>query len=306
MNAYVIVATKGRAKQTYVLLDYLMAQTLPPASVIVVGSERADIEGLDRHPSSISGNCVQMISEVGLTRQRNTGLRWLSGATATMPETAWYVAFFDDDFRPAPNWLEHAAKALKLDPTVAGVTGNVLADGVKSEFGIDEQDAVRYLTGRLSPQQHWSSASENTPVVGLYGCNMAFSGLVAKALTFDEQLPLYGWQEDYDFSSRSRAFGKTLLVPACVGVHLGSSSGRTSGVKFGYSQVSNPLYLVRKGSMRKVAAFRLMVKNMAANLIKTLLMDKKKDFPGRLRGNYLAIRDLIVGKLNPANVLALK
>ena len=50
MKPFVIIATKGRAKETRVLLDYLLAQSLMPHFVVVVGSEQSDIEGLDTHP----------------------------------------------------------------------------------------------------------------------------------------------------------------------------------------------------------------------------------------------------------------
>jgi GT2 family glycosyltransferase len=60
---------------------------------------------------------------------------------------------------------------------------------------------------------------------------------------FDERLPLYGWQEDVDLSRRLAAFGTVVKVPAARGVHLSVKLGRNSGVRLGYSQIANPLYL---------------------------------------------------------------
>ncbi|GLK88108.1 glycosyltransferase family 2 protein [Pseudomonas turukhanskensis] len=303
MKAFVVIATKGRSKETYTLLEYLDRQTDIPAHVVIVGSEDKDVEGLASHPSVTEGRAHILLSRAGLTIQRNVGLDALAPKVAGLDAKEWFVTFYDDDFRPAPNWLESAGQALKDSPHIVGITGNVLADGVNSEFGVSEEDAVRYLNGDKAPESHWSFAHSVKTLTGLYGCNMAYRGTVATALRFDENLPMYGWQEDFDYSSRARQYGQVVLMPTCRGVHLGVSSGRTSGVRFGYSQIANPIFLARKGSMTWRTAAKLMSKNFIANVAKTLFMIRIKDFPGRLKGNFQAVRDLMTGKLNPLHVL---
>ncbi len=302
MKAFVVIATKGRSKETYVLLDYLERQTLPAAHVLIVGSEDKDVDGLAAHPTVAAGQTTIMLSRASLTIQRNAGLEALVPMVAGLDPKEWFVTFYDDDFRPAANWLEAAAQALVENPKVVGITGNVLADGVNTEFGVTEGDAALYLAGSKAPEAHWSSASTIKTVDGLYGCNMSYRGTIALDMRFDENLPMYGWQEDFDYSSRARARGELILLPAARGVHLGSSSGRTSGVRFGYSQISNPIFLLKKGSMSYGKASLLMSKNITANVVKTLLMVRIKDFPGRLKGNLLAFKHLLSGKLDPLHV----
>lgn len=299
MKAFIVIATKGRAKETYVLLDYLQRQTASPVHVVVVGSEERDVEGLSEHPSVATGGTSILLARAGLTIQRNAGLEALREHTAGLAAEDWFVTFYDDDFRPADDWLASAAVAMQADRQLVGITGNVLADGVGSEFGVSEVDALAYLAGSKPPEPHWSSATSVKPQTGLYGCNMAYRGTVASALRFDENLPMYGWQEDFDYSSRARQFGHLILLPTCKGVHLGVSTGRTSGVRFGYSQIANPIFLLRKGTMSWKSALRLMTRNVLANLVKTLLRVQIKDFPGRLRGNLIASRDLLSGNLHP-------
>lgn len=188
---------------------------------------------------------------------------------------------------------------------LVGLTGHVLADGISTEFGIPEQDAPQYLCGAKPAERHWSNTPQTRLIDGLYGCNMAFRGTVLSEQRFDEQLPLYGWQEDYDFANRARRYGVLAIVPACNGVHLGASSGRTSGLRFGYSQIANPIYLVRKGTMPWRKAGQLISRNIIANLTKTVLGVRIKDFPGRLRGNLRALLHLSMGKLSPLRVLEL-
>src|SRR6202040_3955084 len=88
---------------------------------------------------------------------------------------------------------------------------------------------------------------------GTYGCNMAFrlKPIVSHNVVFDDNLPLYGWQEDIDFSRRVLPYGRIVRSKSLRGVHLGIKLGRTSGVRFGYSQIANPIYLTRKGTMSR-------------------------------------------------------
>lgn len=305
MTPFVVVATKGRSKQTYTLLDFLTRQSSPPAHIAVVGSEAKDIEGLAAHPSVASGLTSIRLASAGATIQRNAGLDALQSKVTHLPVNDWFVAFFDDDFRPADDWLENASSVFSKQADVVGINGLVLADGVSSEFGISEEDAARYISGEKPSDKDRVPQPEAKPLTGLYGCNMAYRGIAAQTLRFDEQLPMYAWQEDIDFSSRSRQFGRLVLLSACRGVHLGVSSGRTSGVRFGYSQIANPIFLMKKGTMSKTMGFKLMSKNILSNLIKTALRVRIKDFPGRLRGNLRASLDLLSGKLHPMRAVDL-
>lgn len=303
MKPFVIVATKGRAKETRVLLDYLLDQSAVPDFVVVVGSEQSDIEGLDTHPFIKQNKGQLVISKAGLCIQRNAGIEALLAQPKLAVDQDWFVAFFDDDFRPAHNWMEEAGKFFSQNTDVVGITGLVLADGINLEFGIPEEDAPRYLNNELAPTCPWAHIKEPSVHYGLYGCNMAYVGKIMQQQRFDENLPMYAWQEDYDFAHRALKFGALRKFPGSRGVHLGTSNGRTSGVRFGYSQIANPIYLVRKGSMPWRVAAKMMSKNLASNSVKTATGVRIKDFPGRLKGNMQAIAHLVTGRLHPLKAM---
>jgi GT2 family glycosyltransferase len=124
-------------------------------------------------------------------------------------------------------------------------------------------------------------------------------------VAFDEALPLYGWLEDVDFSRRLGRYGRIVRSEAARGVHLGVKSGRQSGVRLGYSQIANPLYLVRKGSLDRSRAFQQMGHNIAMNLVFSLRPEPYIDRWGRLRGNIKAIKDLLRGRLHPERALTI-
>jgi len=143
------------------------------------------------------------------------------------------------------------------------------------------------------------------PTDELYGCNMAFRSQAVGSLRFDETLPLYGWQEDVDFTGQMMKRGQTVKTTAFAGVHRGVNKGRTRGIALGYSQMVNPAYLVRKGTMRPGKALRLMAKNFLANHAGLIHSEPFIDRAGRCKGNWLAILDLLRLSCNPQRVLAL-
>jgi hypothetical protein len=86
-------------------------------------------------------------------------------------------------------------------------------------------------------------------------------------------------------------------------VHRGVKSARLSGVNFGYSQIANPLYLAKKGTMPAGMAYKLLTKNVIANHVRCLRPEPWVDRAGRVRGNWRGLRHLISGRLSPGRIL---
>ena len=297
----VIIATRGRRAEVTRLIASLADQTLTPRLVIVVGAGSEDLP----KPLIPSGLEVAMLTTnaAGLTRQRNAGLAraWeVERSSSPIP----FIVFFDDDFRPANDWLEKAAAAFRCSPALTGLTGHVLADGIGGD-PVTEAEAQNYLQGRTTDKAHWSRVSAPKSVESLYGCNMAVQSASARVCWFDEDLPLYGWQEDCDYTGQLRKRGRAEIRPECRGVHLGSQVARTSGVRLGYSQIANPVRILHRGNMTRLRAARFLAQALLANTVKASLAAQRVDYPGRLRGNVTAIRDLFLGRCRPDRVLEL-
>lgn len=304
MQSFVIVATKGRARTVRALLDSLADQSAPPRRIIVIGTCEDDVEGLDNHPLTQAGTVrIHVSAQPGSSHQRNVGIDDIFVNEVLDDEIQTMIAFFDDDFRPADDWLAQCAIAFE-DQTCVGVTGMVLADGVNGA-AISEADAVRYIAGELPRRRHWAGAPQILDVTSLYGCNMAFRASALRDSRFDEALPLYGWLEDRDLSGMVRKIGRTIYSPLPRGVHLGVKSARTSGVRFGYSQVANPIYLWRKGTVEAPVMRRFFFTALAANIVRSVLRDSRADYYGRLKGNIRAISDLLRGRCAPQRVVEL-
>ena len=185
---------------------------------------------------------------------------------------------------------------------MVGMSGRLLADGINSA-GISHDDAVAMIDAFDTTDAPLDLTS--IPAVGTYGCNMAFRRSGIADIRFDERLPLYAWQEDVDFSNRLRPLGRIMRSNACVGVHQGVKRGRSPGYQLGYSQIANPLYLIRKGTMPMSAALWLMARNMLSNHARLLRPEPWIDRSGRAAGNWRAFADLAAGRLNPERILTL-
>jgi len=317
MRIAVVIATLGRPEEVEQLLARLDRQTLPPVTVVLSVESIADL------PPSC-GNNVQVVAGVrGLPTQRNRAIdlilgnihdfQVISGSRGSsiqrnrgidlVQEGCDLIAFFDDDYLPSDRALEGMAALFRDNPDVVGATGRVLADGVTTG-GIDYNRALDLVTA--FDQAPLAAPRIERDVRGAYGCNMVFRTAAIGDTRFDENLPLYGWQEDVDFAVRLLPRGRLVKTNAFAGVHRGVTRGRTSGVRFGFSQVVNPVYLVQKGTMGVRKAAWLMARNILMNHMRMLWPEAWVDRLGRVRGNWIGLASLFDGPPDPRKVLDLK
>jgi len=287
------IATSGRTEILSRTVDLVAHQTRLPDLVVICPATSGDVD-----PASIEGLAfcsVVRTGERGLTIQRNRILSAVGDADI--------VVFFDDDFFPQADYLAEVEKIFAQNPDIVATTGRPLRDGANGP-GLSVDDAMAVI--RDADLKHPSSPTIAT-TYGTYGCNMAFrGGLIRRhALLFDENLPLYGWQEDIDFSRQLAPFGRIVESNVLRGVHLGVKGGRTSGVRFGYSQIANPVYLIRKGTMSASFALSLVRRNVIANLARSIWPEPWIDRRGRLVGNFLALMDLVLRRISPRRILGL-
>lgn len=289
MRTFVIIPTIGRAQCVCDTVKWLERQTLRPDGVVVIGVNPEDVDGVE----AASDLPVEaLLWDIGSSAQRNRGLHHIYGR-------ADFALFLDDDFIPVPSYLEDMVKLFEARPDIAGMTGRMIEDGIHGT-GIAFADAVA-----LAEQDVAAEVPSLEPRQGLYGCNMAIRLEAAKGIRFDERLKLYGWQEDIDFSYQIGKRGLLVKYDKLAGVHMGIKRGRTSGRRFGYSQIANPVYLLKKRTIPQSRAYKIMSRNFASNLVRSFRPEAHIDRHGRLAGNLLAIGDLLLGRLRPERIVDL-
>lgn len=292
LNVTVIIATAGRPQEVAQLLEQLNNQVKKPDRVIISVSEKEDLPIYD---GCLEFEAIQ--GPKGLCAQRNSALEMVG-------ENTDIVFFMDDDYLPSRFSIENVQNFFLRVCDVVGVSGKLLADGINVS-GISLQDSLRLINRNDQSKEELGVRPDFRESSGLYGCNMAFRWSAISGRRFDENLPKYGWQEDIDFSARVSSSGKIGYTNSFCGVHRGVKRGRVSGVQFGYSQVANIVYLVRKGTMRPMYGLKLSMKNIISNHIKALKPEPWVDRVGRVKGNWIALRHLFSGRINPLYIVEL-
>jgi len=291
MRVALVVATSGRAAMLQQVALHWLRQTRPFERIVLSAPAAEDVAGL----GSLSDRIEIVLGARGLCAQRNAALDRLAGSCPL-------AIFLDDDLVPSRRFAEGAADLFARWPDVMVASGTLLADGINTP-GIDYRAAARQVAA-YDVQPPPAVYSMQTIPHG-YGCNLVARVGAAPELRFDERLPLYGWQEDLDFSRRLGSRGRIVRSDAIVGVHMGAKMGRASGVRLGYSQIANPVHLLRKQIMTPREAFVMASRNMIKNAVRYPWPEPWVDRRGRLRGNMVALWDAARGRLQPERVLDL-
>ncbi len=293
MNIIVGIATAGRREQLTMTLRQLASQHRLPDRVIVCPAALEDCD--DQSCGDLPFPVTVVHGPRGLPAQRNCIIDACADADV--------IVFFDDDFYPHPKYLAEVELLMATRPDVVIATGHVLADGILGP-GIEHDVGVRLLEAavEIPPPEAAIHETHNA-----YGCNMIVRVAPVRKhdIRFDENLPLYAWLEDVDFSRQMATYGRIVRSKRLSGVHLGTKRGRTSGVKFGYSQIANPIYMTRKGTLAPHRALRQMGRNVARNITRCLAPEPWVDRRGRLKGNMVALGDILLGRLDPRKILQL-
>lgn len=306
MRIAIAIATANRSALVASTVARLRNQTRSPDGVFVCTPDSGSIT--EHAPAcwtidtaevdfAATARPVLMSAKPGLSAQRNRLL-------ATVIDRAFdVVTFIDDDFLMARDYLEKVAAAFSDNPGFVTTMGHVKYDGIHGPgYTFDEGIALLDRVEAEPPDETLASVIDQP---GAYGCNMSIRLSAVGTLRFDERLPLYGWQEDIDFTHQLSRRGRIVQLSALRGVHLGYRAGRQSGTRFGYSQISNPVYLMRKGTMPIGFGTELMLRNLLSNLSRSLAPEPHVDRRGRLRGNLIALRHVLTGRIEPEFILKL-
>ena len=290
------IPTRGRLVILKETLADLSLQTFAPRVIMVAYLDPTDIGDAPEFFPKV--HFLQTEKPGGSCSQRNRLLH-------AVPDDCDLVFIMDDDCYLQREYLERMVETFAGDPTVVGGTGRILENGATGP-GLSGEYARRLL--RSIPHAPTLAEEAPRPAFNTDGCNMAFRMEVLRhhGIRFDESMPGYAWYEDIDFSRRFLPYGRLVLVPGAQAVHLGAKVGKTSGLRYGYSQVANPVYLARKGTYPWSHAFRSVARNFAANLLHSIKPEPFIDRHGRLHGNLLAFQDWISRKIMPDRILRFK
>jgi glycosyltransferase involved in cell wall biosynthesis len=291
----VVLVSKGRPEVLADTIDSVLRQTLAPRQIIVVVPAAEDLPGREW------GSVVQtIVGPLGITAQRNQALE-------AIPPSINYVAFFDDDFELKTDYLEQAVRFMENCPAAVGLSGLLLADG-----RVSRQKAREMLAQHAHRSSERGNFQSRGDLHSFHGCNMFMRRALLVDEKFDENLPLYGFAEDYEISMRLERYGKVGKFRYCAGVHLAWGAGRMRDIQYGYSLIANQWYCLKKGTVHappleaNIWFWKVVVGRMLLFTLKHLLRrDRECDWPKRMQGHLLALRDILFDRCHPRRILEL-
>lgn len=290
MKISVIICSFKRPQSLHDTVMSLTRQTHPPLEILIACCSRDHVTA-----ATLAIPGVRRIeSRCGLTVQRNAGLDALSPHSEL-------IAFLDDDMELCPSYFRQMCRLFTERPGLVVASGHMLRDGGRGR-AVDRQEAIAVCAAAEQTLGRWEAALATRSLHYGYGCNMLVRASAGRGERFDEQLSLYAWLEDSDFSHRCRV-GKEppVIHSGACGVHLGIRSGRMSGLKMGFSQIMNPIYLWRKARVFTLRHLLIQywARCMVANLLGIFWGDPEEERLRRLRGNGIALWHLLTGRCDP-------
>ncbi len=291
MRISVILCSFGRPGVLDETVQSILNQTVVPEEILIACPSLIHVEEMTRTRDKVRF----IATPLGLTLQRNEALEHVGDTDL--------IAFLDDDMELCPTYLERMAELFTCDPELIVASGHMLADGGRGAMVSRKQ--AKALCAEAEGIGSDPNLLETKPLDYGYGCNLIVRSAVGKSFRFDENLSLYAWLEDSDYSHRCTRGGKPPVINmAAACVHLGWRGGRISGRKMGYSQIVNPIYLWRKA---RVFTLRHLVvqywlRCLVANTVGAFWSKPEEDRLNRLKGNLTAMWHLLNRRCDPSAI----
>jgi glycosyltransferase involved in cell wall biosynthesis len=289
MKTTVVICSANRPAVLAETIDSIIqGQSLLPREIIVSVYDPLHVARNTRVHSSVR---VVLSCRPGTSVQRNVA--------AKLVRTP-YTLFLDDDVELAPDFIASMEHLLDREQDAVAATGVLVIDGARGDTGLDRNIARSYVANYLPSCDNYDHEE---------GQNLFIRTSIFDSLLFDERLALYGWLEDLDFATNCLRYGRIIMNTRTCFAHLAAPSGRTSGLRFGYSQIINPFYLWRKNGKPRLSqvVFRHWLGYFAYNCRRALFKvpSDRNDRSGRFRGNVLAFTHLLAGRVDPSYILQL-
>ncbi len=282
-----IICSLNRPQMLHETVLSLVHQTTPCEIIVSVPDESHVLNETCRLPR------VRLVTgSKGSCAQRNSALSSVRGECAA-------IFFFDDDVEVDCDYIRHMLAMLEKDSGVALAAGLNLGRGA-IPGSLDREKAKRFIREKRASQP---IGREVETIRAAIACRMCMRGSLLGIVRFDERLPLYGYQEDLDFSLQCRRYGRIVMNRRCLMVHIETNSGRMGSKRRGYSEVVNPFYIWSKktgANLARVGAGS--VRRTLRNVFHLHTADGRRQFAGNLAG-WLR---LATGRADPEYILRLE
>jgi GT2 family glycosyltransferase len=265
------------------LYENLKCQIIKPNEIIIVDS--SDLQDTDYGWFQDNWVLKELYNcEASANIQRNAGIDMLD-------DKSEIAAFIDDDVILENDFFEAISDIYESDrdEQIAGLGGFVA--GEDEGFKLFHKKPL-FIEG-----------NELYKTEGLYGCNMTFRKKVVENEKFDENLLLYSYLDDTDFSLSASKYGLIVRTKKARLKHLRVSYGRISEVKLGFALLGNTFYVMKKHGRNRLYIYYHMIFNLMAKALKACFIKERRP---RFKGSFIAFKQILSGSFRPQNIKFLK
>lgn len=291
MKTLIVIPTRNRPDEIKNTINFLNLNKNFFSRIIIVDASDIELkEKIKKLLLNYSLNINLIDAEPSTCTQRNLGFSFI--------EDEEFIMFLDDDNIFYNDALFQMNNFLKKNINFAGVAFNQI---LKEEENFSEKLKKNFFTDKLSiypskkggvSRSGWQSKFinfENDEIVEWLPTRaVIYKTELIKNLKFDENLGIYGYLEDLDFSLELKKKGKLMVCKNAKYTH--DQSIDRSGFEFGKKEVRNRYYLVQKHNLNKYLFFITLFAKILINLKEGIFL--KKNSLQRFYGNIIALMSL--------------
>jgi GT2 family glycosyltransferase len=291
MKTLIVIPTRNRPDEIINTINFLNLNKNFFSKIIIVDSSDIELkEKIKKLLLNYSLNIKLIDAQPSTCTQRNIGFSFI--------EDEEFIMFLDDDNIFYNDALLQMNNFLKKNINFAGIAFNQI---LKEEENFSEKLKKNFFTNKLSiypskkggvSRSGWQSKFinfENDEIVEWLPTRaVIYRTDLIKNLKFDENLGIYGYLEDLDFSLELKKKGKLMVCSNAKYTH--DQSIDRSGFEFGKKEVRNRYYLVQKHNLNKYLFFITLFAKMLINLKEGIFLNKNS--LQRFYGNIIALMSL--------------
>jgi len=294
----IVVCTKDRREDIKIFLYSLIAQKRKADELLIVDASEQE-KGIESDVRKIVSGHIDLVkyyrTKPNLAYQKNF-------AISKLDMECGVVSFFDDDVVLEPDYLSSVMDVFEKDENkdIGGITGKISNPKdtgkkfIKKIFCLYSSDKGRILKSGFNVR-NLDNMNEPVFIQWMPGGMSSYRKEIFDEFTFDEYYSRNGaGREDIDFSFKVSQKYKLLFIPEAVLEHKESGVSRISEKQFGYIQVIERYYFIRRNMnkfINKLIFLWSILGVVVINFLSVLLVRKEfKTRIQRLIGNIKGLK----------------
>jgi GT2 family glycosyltransferase len=284
----IVIPTRNRIKELTNTLNFLESNKFFFKKIVIVDSSDTEIKKqIKKNLRKYSTNIKVVDSEASTCIQRNIGFSFI--------ENHKYIMFLDDDNIFFPDAFYKMQNFLNNNKDFFGVAFNQvykyeknILDGFKKNYITNKLGIYNLDNGGLAAsgwQSRFVNFKNDKIVQWLPTRAVIYKSKPIKNIRFDQELGVYGYLEDLDFSLQVKKKGNLMVCSAAKYTH--DHSITRPGFQFGKKELRNRYYIVKKHKLNKYLFFFTTFLRMILTF-KEGILGNLNSFK-RLAGNLIAL-----------------